>query len=210
MNLSRYNTIILVDGSYSNINASGVSKLKRWVNNGGKIIAYKRAVQWLNTKGLAGVRFKKDIRNRSGKVPLRPYEKLTADRGADVIGGAIFEVSLDLSHPIAYGFRNEKLPVFRRGTLFFERGTNPYASPALYADAPLLSGYISKKNLKQLSGSAAVIISGTGSGRVICLADNPNFRAFWYGTNKIFANALFFGDLIRGRAMERPKTKPSE
>ena len=210
MNLDRYNTIILVDGSYNSINASGVSKLKGWVNSGGKIIAYKRAVQWLNSKGLAGVKIKKEVKNRNTQAPLRPYEKLSADRGADVIGGAIFEVLLDLSHPIAYGFREDKLPVFRRGTLFFERTSNAYASPALYTEKPLLSGYISKKNLEQLSGSAAVIISGTGAGRVICLADNPNFRAFWYGTNKIFANALFFGGMISGRAMERPKTKPSE
>jgi len=32
-----------------------------------------------------------------------------------------------------------------------------------------------------------------GSGRVIAFTDNTNFRAFWYGTNKLLANALFFG-----------------
>ena len=29
---------------------------------------------------------------------------------------------------------------------------------------------------------------------IIGFSDNPNFRAFWYGTNKLFANAIFFGD----------------
>jgi hypothetical protein len=32
-----------------------------------------------------------------------------------------------------------------------------------------------------------------GSGRVVMFSDNPNFRATWYGTNKLFLNALFFG-----------------
>ena len=35
-----------------------------------------------------------------------------------------------------------------------------------------------------------------GDGRVILMLDNPNFRAYWYGTQKLFANALFFGSTI--------------
>ena len=33
-----------------------------------------------------------------------------------------------------------------------------------------------------------------GSGRVMVFTDNTNFRAFWYGTNKLLMNAIFFGD----------------
>ena len=35
------------------------------------------------------------------------------------------------------------------------------------------------------------------TGRIISLVDNPNFRAFWYGTNKLFLNSIFFGQLMR-------------
>jgi len=31
---------------------------------------------------------------------------------------------------------------------------------------------------------------------VILFADDPNFRGTWFGTNKLFLNALFFGSLI--------------
>ena len=44
-----------------------------------------------------------------------------------------------------------------------------------------------------LKGSASLIVSGAGSGRVVLFADNPNFRGTWYGTNKLFLNAIFFG-----------------
>ena len=27
-------------------------------------------------------------------------------------------------------------------------------------------------------------------------ADNPNFRGAWYGTNRLFLNAIFLGDKI--------------
>jgi hypothetical protein len=35
-----------------------------------------------------------------------------------------------------------------------------------------------------------------GNGRVINIADNPNFRAFWLGGSKLFMNAIFFGRII--------------
>ena len=44
-----------------------------------------------------------------------------------------------------------------------------------------------------LKSAAALIVSDSGSGRVVLFADNPNFRGSWYGTNKLFLNAIFFG-----------------
>jgi hypothetical protein len=35
------------------------------------------------------------------------------------------------------------------------------------------------------------------------MLDNPSFRAFWYGTDKLMANAVFFGNTIGGQAVER-------
>jgi hypothetical protein len=29
------------------------------------------------------------------------------------------------------------------------------------------------------------------------MTDNPNFRGYWYGGNKLFLNALFFGSVIQ-------------
>jgi len=47
-----------------------------------------------------------------------------------------------------------------------------------------------------LKPSASLIVSKVGSGRVVMFADNPNFRGSWYGTNRLFLNALFLGDKI--------------
>jgi len=56
-----------------------------------------------------------------------------------------------------------------------------------------LSGYISSRRLAELKGTSALIARRSGSGSIILFADNPNFRAFWYGTNGLFLNAIFFG-----------------
>lgn len=199
--LARYNVIVMVNGSYGPITGRGVEALKEWVQAGGVLVATKGAVRWVTEKGLGYVALKK---NEEAKPEgRRPYGKLSEDRGADVIGGAIFEAELDLTHPLAFGYRRERLPVFRNHDLFFERAENPYAAPLVYTAQPLLSGYISDRNLQRLSGTPAAVVTGTGSGKVICLADNPNFRAYWYGTNKLFANALFFGHTISNRAREQ-------
>lgn len=73
-----------------------------------------------------------------------------------------------------------------------------YANPLSYTAQPLLARYISKENHKELGGTAANNVRLMGAGRIITFADNPNFRAFWYGTNKLFLNAIFFGHTISG------------
>ncbi len=37
-------------------------------------------------------------------------------------------------------------------------------------------------------------VKRVGKGRVLIFTDNTNFRGFWYGTNKLLMNAIFFGD----------------
>ncbi|MEO1712339.1 MAG: zinc carboxypeptidase, partial [Bacteroidota bacterium] len=99
-------------------------------------------------------------------------------------------------------YPSEDLPMFRRGTLFLQNPNNVYAGPLRYGQDPLLTGYISEENLKTLSNSTSIVASGLGRGKVICYADNTNFRAFWYGTNKLLANAIFFGAILDRRTLE--------
>jgi hypothetical protein len=81
-----------------------------------------------------------------------------------------------------------------------ERSASPYANPLMYTARPLASGFISKANELKLRNTAAVDITDVGTGRIISMVDNPNFRAFWYGTNKLFLNSIFFGQLMRTSA----------
>ncbi|MEZ5039654.1 MAG: M14 family metallopeptidase [Saprospiraceae bacterium] len=208
MNIDRYNVIIMVEGSYNSLGKSGADKLKEWVSGGGTLIAMKRAVSWAASNGLANVLVKKeDEEETKGR---RPYGKLSSDNGGKVVGGAIAEVNVDLTHPLLYGYHQAKMPVFRRGSFLFEPAQNPYATPMVYTDKPLLSGYIHKNEEKRLANAAATLVSGMGRGKVICMSDNPNFRAFWYGTNKLFANAIFFGGIISSAGAETKPPKKAE
>lgn len=132
------------------------------------------------------------------EVQPRTYAQMSEERGAQYIGGSIFHTKLDLTHPLGYGYNDEDLTVFRNSTLFMKKAENHYATPLYYTEEPLASGYISEENLDKLSGTAAIVVSDMGRGRVISMVDNPNFRAFWFGTNKLFMNAIFFGQTIAG------------
>ncbi len=197
LNLTKYNVIILPDGNYGSLSAE---KLKQFAQDGGTIIATGSALKWLKTAGLAALEF----RNQAADAPgQRPYANITEDKAARVLPGAIFETELDLTHPLCFGYTRSKLPIFLSDTLFVEPAKNPYATPVRLTKDPLLAGYIHPKQKPLTPGAAGAIVCGLGRGKVICFPGNPNFRGFWYGTNRLFANAIFFGNLISSEGAEK-------
>jgi len=198
VDLSRYSHVILVDGDYEPIPDPVRESLDRWLKGGGTLLATRRAAAWAERALLGRESESQEPESPDGTRPLRaPYADFDHDRGAQLVSGTILEVELDLSHPLAFGLSSKKLPVFRSSTHVLAPSGNPYENVALYTDDPLLSGYISAENLARLQGSAAVLGHRLGDGVVILLADNPTFRGFWYGTQKLVLSSLFFGPVIR-------------
>lgn len=186
--LSRYNTIIMVN-SNSALDEGNTKKLKQWIQDGGSLIAYRNTLRWLNSNELMKINFKK---RKTIKAKNISFEDRSNFRGAQVIGGAIFETQLDRSHPINFGYKNDKLAMFRNTTLFIKPNKNSYDNPIQYSANPLLSGYISEENLDSLKQTIPFKTGRIGRGKIIAFTDNTNFRAFWYGTNKLLMNAIFF------------------
>ena len=198
--LDKYTVLIMTGYNYNDLPSRAVAAIKSWVRNGGVLLAMKQGVQWAKQQELADITFVSEDENGDEETRLRPYVKQGTDEGAQVIGGSIFNAVLDVTHPLGYGYNDSKITVFRNSTIFMEKGKNPYSTPLYYSDNPLASGYISDENEETISGTAAIVVSQFGRGKVIAMTDNPNFRAFWYGTNKLFANAIFFGPNIRSNS----------
>jgi hypothetical protein len=76
--------------------------------------------------------------------------------------------------------------------------TNKYSTVARYAAKPFINGYTSKQNLAKIGNSAAIIVSSTGGGQVVLFADDPVYRSYWLGTDRIFLNSIFFANLVAG------------
>jgi hypothetical protein len=190
VDISRYTDIILPATRGNALNKDAAKKLKTWVQNGGTLIGYKNAGKWLEKNEFMKMTFKS---NETTATDIS-FEQRSNYNGAQYIGGAIFQTTLDRSHPIAFGYKNKNLPVFRNTTLFIEVDKNSYNNPIKYTASPLLSGYISLPNLELLKNTVPFKKANLGRGNVLYFTDNTNFRAFWYGTNKLLMNAIFFGD----------------
>lgn len=188
VNLSKYSTIIFPSGG--GISKSGEEDLKAWVREGGILIGYRGAVRWLSSNKFINLEY---VSADSPKNDVN-FENRSLVSGAQVIGGAIFNTKLDLSHPINFGYKNDELPMFRNSTTFIKANSRSYNNPIQYTKNPLLAGYISKENLKVIGGTVPFQVQRSGGGRVIVFTDNTNFRAFWFGTNKLLMNAIFFGN----------------
>ena len=198
--LSRYTHIILPSGSYTSMPTRASTRLKDWVRRGGTLVALGNALYWTNGNGLTKATFKSN--DATGKTGRRPYAMRSNDSGAQYIGGAIFESTADVTHPLLYGYRDDQIYTFRRNRIFIAPPDNAYAAPMVYTTDPIVSGYISTANLRNAANSAPMVVYRVGSGRTIAFTDNPAFRAFWYGTDKLLANALFFGSTISSAAMQ--------
>jgi hypothetical protein len=188
--LSRYTDIILPSMWGNALSKNEAEKLKTWAENGGTVIGYKNSGRWLNANEL----LKMEFTTKKDSAINISFEQKGDYRGAQVIGGAIFNTKLDRSHPIAFGYKNDHLPIFRNSTLFLKPDKNSYNNAIKYTDSPLLSGYISEPNLERLKNTVPFKTQSLGRGQVVYFTDNTNFRAFWYGTNKLLMNAIFFGD----------------
>lgn len=194
--LDRYNVILMPDGRYNGLGKSGAAALKSWISGGGTLLAKGGAIQFLAQNEVADFKFRDRAEPEKGLQ--KSYADYENETGAKVTGGAIFNTTLDLTHPIGYGYLNSDIHTFRNDNLFLEPSENPYANPLVYTDKPLASGYLHPSNLAGIQNGSVIQVSGVGRGRVVAFADNMNFRAFWLGTNKLYMNAIFFGQVIQG------------
>ncbi len=197
ININKYNTLIMVDGNYNSITDPMKAKMRQWVEEGGRIIAFKGGSKWLSNQKFAFIEFRQVV---TDTIDQKSYDDLGRDLGAQAIGGSIFETKIDLTHPLCFGYPDEELFVFKNSKYFFNKSKNPYNNPVVYTEDPLVSGYISDNNYNVIKGASAVIVGTIGRGKTICFSDNPNFRGYWFGTNRLFFNAIFFGDLISSRS----------
>ena len=195
---SKYTVIIMPGGSYAGLGKEGQEKLRAWVAQGGTLVATEDAVQYLSNAGLTKVTFRKDGL-REDSAALRPYEGRTDDRRAVDMPGSIFEAGLDLTHPLAYGYTRPTMSLFKSNNLFMERSRSAYNTPVRFTERPLQAGYLHRRFARAAPGAASVNVDAIGRGRVVSMTENPNFRAFWYGTNRLLMNAVFFGGIIEAR-----------
>lgn len=196
--LSKYSHILLVDGNYGKDDKALLEQLQGWVKDGGVLWSQKSAALWLAENELIkGSVIDAQTMKRNFETEGLSYADRESLSGKQRIAGAFFETDLDLSHPLAFGFSNAKLPVFKNNIGLLADVDKPFIQVARYSKEPLIAGYADENNVEQVAEQSAVLAHRHGKGVVIGMTDNPNFRAITYGTNRLLFNALFLANGIR-------------
>lgn len=208
VDLRDYTHLLMADGQYKILSEADRDRIIRWVREGGVIIASGRAATW--AENLCFVEICEEAAVLPAVTPAGPraYADFADDHANLVIGGAIVASVADLSHPLAWGLQRPALPLFRQGTTLLKASDNPYATPVRYSDEPLVAGFIGQERIDEMRGQPAVIAERRGDGLIVRFANTPLFRGYWRGTEKLFVNALFFGQTVQDTTLPRVTGAP--
>ncbi len=203
---NRYTHIVFPSGDYEEYAPEYAGRLRQWVAEGGTAVGFRDASPWLRSMTLDYVDPESEEALAAAAEPEDEEEPEPVERtdygekerldAVDVVGGAIFAANLDNTHPLGFGYPQRDIFLHKNVEEPMESTDNPYATVIAYTDEPVYSGYVSEENAEALAGTAALIAERSGAGSVILFADNPNFRGYWYGTNKLFMNSVFFSTLF--------------
>ena len=193
VDLSRYSTLVMVSGMYAALDKNSVDRIRQWVQNGNTLITIKSGAEWAIRNGFTKHKL---VSDSSVGAIRQDYDRATEIEGAKALGGSIFRVDLDTTHPIGYGYQRRKISVYKNGLTFFQKSVSPYNTVAQYTADPIVGGYVHSTTVSKLRSAPSILVGSEGAGRVVLFADEPNFRGTWYGTNKLFLNAIFYGGLI--------------
>jgi hypothetical protein len=198
VNLDRYTHLVFVNGASSGISEAETEKLRSWVRAGGTLIATKSSAVWA-ARTLLGAEASQGRDSTPRENPetadetvvevVEPtaYVDYEQKRAEQSVAGTIFEAQYDRTNPLLFGYTGDTMPVFRNSTSLLSDSDNPFATPLRYTEAPLLSGFASDENVAKFAGS----------GTVVCMIDNPLFRGVWWGTRRLFSNAIYFGPILK-------------
>jgi hypothetical protein len=129
-------------------------------------------------------------RDLEKKEPLLTFDDAERRYISNIISGAIYKVSLDKSHPLAFGL-GDNYYTLKTGEQRFDFLTEGWNVGTLKGNVKPVQGFAGFKANQQLVNSLVMGVEDKGQGQVIYFVDNPLFRCFWENGKLAFANAVF-------------------
>jgi len=237
IDLKKYNVIIVPHSWYirSALNKHNLEKLKKWVKDGGTLIAMGSAATFFadSTSGLSQVRLrsqsleklgdydyavslevsadeikidslkiwegtgslaksdsKEDKKEKQSKEDLKRFDDFARKFAP---GGAIMNCRIDTTKWLSYGL-GESLPVLMDTRSAF-MSKPPVNTVARFTGENnlRLSGLLWPEAKTRWANSAYCTQERVGSGQIVLFAGEPNMRSFFYGSKRLFVNAILLG-----------------
>jgi hypothetical protein len=192
--VSELDVLVVPDGWYS----LPTETIKKWVRNGGKVIAIGGAVSHFVEDGeeAEGLQAKEEIEPTEEEEYADAHIKYSEqDRKyiTEDIKGAVYECIVDPSHPLAFGY-GETYFTLKLNADAYELLPNGDNVVYLGNDTEPTAGFAGAKAQENQDNSMIFGVDSAGGGSYIYMVDNPLFRGFWENGKLFFVNAIFFGN----------------
>jgi len=204
-NLDLYDYDVLVFpgtwGSLSSVlDSTALERLKMWARDGGTIVATENSAEFFtkNQSTFTPLELVEEPKPGSDeeneKIAPAAYTRYAAREdsvGLRRIPGSAMQGWIDNTNPLAFG-----MPETVYSLKFSDEAIKPVTGwqTVGYYDKDyediLVSGYASQENREKLAGNAFAGVYPMGSGKVVFLLDNTQYRMFWLGPARMMQNAV--------------------
>ncbi len=195
VDLKDYDVLILPDGGSQLSEVFGekaLVALKNWVQEGGTLVATERAASFFTktASNFTDIELKKSPQDSSKIAKFLPYDQLEAYYGKKSIPGTALNAKIDITNPLGFGLKPELFTL-----KFGSAGLVPSTQMQTVGSYEVLSklnvaGYASAENFEHLAETTFAGVVNMGSGKVVFLIDNTQYRMFWLGPSRMMQNAV--------------------
>ncbi|MGQ0715649.1 MAG: M14 family zinc carboxypeptidase [Gemmatimonadaceae bacterium] len=218
--LAKLNVIIIPSASPGALTArlgkDAVDRLKEWIRSGGTLITMGGSTAWAAreatdlTSGRAvgadddsaraepsprdsATRRQASERTAEDLIPVRSPSSSNDDPAT--LPGTHFDVVLDRTHWLTFGYEDPRLTVMLDGD-FFLKLSKDGANVAVFPTTGRLhrAGFIFPDNTERLlRGTALLVEESLGDGHVVAFVNEPMFRGWWRALDRLVLNAVLLG-----------------
>ncbi|WKZ59422.1 MAG: M14 family metallopeptidase [Cyclobacteriaceae bacterium] len=200
VDLGNYDVLLVPEGRYRMFDEETMKSVQEWVSNGGRLILVSGALNaFADKNGFALKKFsteeakkeaeKKDKEDQAKDV-LLPYDAAERNAISQTISGAIYKVTLDKSHPLAFGL-GDAYYTLKTNELYYSYLQQGWNVGVIKGKAKPVQGFAGYKINKKLDNSFVFGVEEKGRGTIVYFVDDPLFRNFWESGKMLFSNAVF-------------------
>lgn len=198
--LNKYTVLIMPSMRGGGLSKSAEENVMEWVRGGGKLIAIDGALNlFANKEGFDLKTFDSDDEKKAAQKKLdslakeerlAPYQEGERIAISDGAAGAIYQITMDETHPLGYGTGGKYYALKNNSSKFAFLNNGSNAGIIANNDA-YRTGYIGFKIKSTMGESMAIGVERAGRGEIVYFVDDPIFRGFWESGKLILSNAIF-------------------